>query len=363
MDSAEDGSYPGEWKLETGINEYVDSVEAGNYRRTVDSVLSNWSTWLQENRDAEVVDEISVLDCRRYARHLKKQSREDELKASTANTYYSVVRAFLSFCVAEEAIDSNPAEVKRAVDELPSDNGDTNRQFWGRDERRQFLDYVDERARDSLDEDSSIDREEAFRDRALVYVLALSGVRSAEIFKDPADEMRNGATWNDLDLENGTLRVFGKSREYEHAQVPDKAVQVLKRYRKVLNPETSDWPLFPSNHAPSKYKALEKQAGSVEYEDIDRALREHSVVPPALSKNGARSIVERLCGEAGVDVDGEPLKLHGARRGLGHELYRKGHAELAQSALRHSSIDVTHEAYSDIQASETADRVGDVLDS
>ena len=66
--------------------------------------------------------------------------------------------------------------------------------------------------------------------------------------------------------------------------------------------------------------------------------------------------------DASLEIDGEYLKPHGGRRGLGHELYSKGHAELAQTALRHSSIETTHESYSDIQATETAKRVDDVLE-
>jgi len=71
--------------------------------------------------------------------------------------------------------------------------------------------------------------------------------------------------------------------------------------------------------------------------------------------------MERLCEEADVDVDGEYLKPHGARRGLGDLLYRES-AELAQAALRHSSIETTHKSYSHIEASETAGRVDDILD-
>ena len=56
------------------------------------------------------------------------------------------------------------------------------------------------------------------------------------------------------------------------------------------------------------------------------------------------------------------LKPHGARRGLGHELYANGHTELAQSALQHASIETTHESYSDIKAAETAQQVDDVLE-
>jgi integrase len=373
MDKAPDQGSVGSQTVEFSIEQYLRSIESGNYRRTAQSVLSKWSEWLVEEHNIESLTGISVLLCRKYARHLKTRSRDGEMKASTANTYYSVLRAFLGFCVDEEVIDSNPAAVKRAVDELPSESGDVDRQFWGEAERKAFLKHLDERARNYID-GGSIDRVDAYRDRALVYVLAFSGVRGGEVFSDPADKKRNGARWNDLDLENGTLKVFGKSREYEYAQVPEEAINVLMRYQKVLDPAAEDWPLFPSNHAPSKYSAIRNaldNEGLIESEieqllqdnSPDEVIREYKITPPALSKNGARNVVQRLCNEADVEIDGEPLKLHGARRGLGHELYQKGHAELAQSALRHSSIDVTHESYSDIQASETADKVGDVLNS
>lgn len=40
--------------------------------------------------------------------------------------------------------------------------------------------------------------------------------------------------------------------------------------------------------------------------------------------------MKRLCEQADVNVDGDYLKPHGARRGLDRELYANGHAELAQ---------------------------------
>ena len=83
---------------------------------------------------------------------------------------------------------------------------------------------------------------------------------------------------------------------------------------------------------------------------------------PTLSTNGTRNLMKRLCREADVDVDGDYLKPHGARRGRGHELHANGHAELAQSALRHTSIETTHKSYSDIQAAETAEQIDDLLD-
>lgn len=73
-------------------------------------------------------------------------------------------------------------------------------------------------------------------------------------------------------------------------------------------------------------------------------LREHEVAPPALSKNGARSLMKRLCDAADIDIDGEYLKPHGGRRGLGSDLYAQD-AELAQELLRHESIETTRESY------------------
>ena len=64
-----------------------------------------------------------------------------------------------------------------------------------------------------------------------------------------------------------------------------------------------------------------------------------------------------LTAEAGIDVDDGYLKPHGARRALGADLYAAGHSELAQSALRHKSIETTHDAYADIQAAAVADDI------
>ena len=61
------------------------------------------------------LDELDVLDYRRYARHLKQRARDGELKA------------FLSFCVADEFLDTNPAKAKRATDEVTEESDDTSK--------------------------------------------------------------------------------------------------------------------------------------------------------------------------------------------------------------------------------------------
>ncbi|WP_254544914.1 tyrosine-type recombinase/integrase [Halomarina pelagica] len=372
MEPDEGDATPRKTPVETAIQQYLDSVEAGNSRKNFASTLATWRTWLREERGVTDLEDLDVLDCRRYARHLKKQARDGDLKASTATTYYAYVRAFLTFCVADELLDTNPAKAKRATDELPEDLGDADRQFWREKERRAIMRYVDERVDHALDEEADMSRERAFRDRAIVYLLGLSGVRGAEVFAEPSDDKRNGITWGDVQLDSGAVRVLGKSREYEYAQLPERAATALERYRTVLDPPTDEWPVFPSGHIPSKYRAVREQLTRegvsddeietiLERSDIETVLREHEIIPPALSTNGARNLMKRLCDDADLDVDGDYLKPHGARRGLGHELYASGHAELAQSALRHASIETTHESYSDIQAAETAKQVDDLL--
>lgn len=373
MTTGKSGANPGESSIQDAIDEYLDrSIESGRYRENARMVLNEWDDWLDTEHHVSDLAEVDVLVCRQYARHLKTQVTDGEFKPSTARTYYAIIRAFLSFCEADELIDGNPAKAHRATEELPENPGDVDRQFWSADARQTLLEYVDERVKRALDGDVDISRDYAYRDRAIVYLLALSGVRGAEVFAVSSDDRRNGITWNDVDLADGAVRVLGKSRKYEYAQLPERAASALDRYNRVMDPPSEEWPVFPTEHAPSKYSAVRDQLATdhpsdeieriLEENPIDEILREYAVVPPALTTNGARAVMQRLCETADISVDGDYLKPHGARRGLGHELYAKGHAELAQAALRHASIETTHESYSDIRAGDTARRVDDVLD-
>jgi integrase len=61
-----------------------------------------------------------------------------------------------------------------------------------------------------------------------------------------------------------------------------------------------------------------------------------------------------------LEVDGEYLKPHGGRRGLGHELYGE-QAELAQEMLRHKDIGTTHESYREVRAADRKQQAENVL--
>ena len=61
-----------------------------------------------------------------------------------------------------------------------------------------------------------------------------------------------------------------------------------------------------------------------------------------------------------VSVNGEYLKPHVGRRGLGHELYAQ-QAELAQEMVRREKIRITHESYREVRAAERKEEAERVL--
>lgn len=354
------------------VNRFLEGIEAGNTRKNYRSQLDTWMLWLEDNdaapNPADHPGKIEVLDCRRYAADLKRRTREGEISASTADTYYAAVRSFLSWCVDEETIATNPAAASRATAELPEDVGDTDQQFWPAEQRERLMKHVQERAHDALEEGGG-NRGQAFRDRALAAMLALTGVRGAEVARDPDDELRDGLSWADVDVENRTAEVLGKTRRYQDVPLPERVVEVLERHLRTQAPPSDEWPVFPTGHRPTLRAALQEQSG-LEADELDEALRESSldelleeyeVVPPAITAGGVRSVMKRLSEDAGLDVDGEYLKPHGGRRGVGDALYRQNPV-LAQQTLRHQSLETTNQSYQDIQAGEVAEKMDVALD-
>jgi integrase len=375
MTTAESRGSTAEADLAVAIDARLASLDAGNYRANNRLVLGGFAEYLKEHRGVTNLEDLAVIDCRRYAQHLRERVHDDEdpLSAASAHAngpYFTIVRAFLGWCVDDERIESNPARPNRVKEALPEHHGDHDRQFWSAEARETLLDFVSERAHDSL-EQSADERERAFRDRALVTMLAFTGARGAELFADPRDEHRNGLRWGDVDFERGIAVVFGKTRERQPIPLTDRVVESLRRYRTVLNPGSDDWPVFPSRHHASLARAARGGLADRGWSDDGiestletatsmEALREHEIAPPALSKNGARSLMKRLCETANVDIDGEYLKPHGGRRGLGSELYAVD-AELAQELLRHESIETTHESYREQNVIERRDRLERIL--
>jgi len=350
--------------VEDMVKRYLNyGLESGGSRAAMKPVLESFAEFC-DDEGIETVDDLTSSDLRTYGFELRKRHDAEEIAGSTANTYFQYVRAFLSFCVRDEQLDTNPADSERAEEFLPEDKPVRDTQVWEPDQRKRLVAYATERVEMALEETIDVPRERAYRDRTIVVLLAELGVRGAELFRDRNDDERNGLRWGDIDLKRGRMMVYGKSREYEPVGLTDAAHDALERLERVQEPPTDEWPVFPTEHAASKYSAVEDATGERPNpgSDIDAICREKGVVPPSITKEAGRQIMRQLTEEAGIELEGdaEYLQPHGARRALGAELYEKGHSELAQSALRHKSIETTHEAYTDIQAEDVAKNIDEI---
>ncbi|ELZ96575.1 tyrosine-type recombinase/integrase [Haloferax sulfurifontis] len=354
-----------------------DSSGRGYYATSAGGILARWYAWLADKH----VDEFDILGgdrgpimMRRYAQYLARRVSGGGISASTAETYYNVVSACLTYAVRDGELARNPALTNRAREPLPDANADrADQQFWDEESAAALLEFVDDRAHDAIDEKGSDAVAEA-RDRALVYVLAYSGVRGAEVVRATTDgrEGRQGLRWRNVDTDDWqTMRVLGKSQEWETVPILRPARPALKRWYRIADPPSDEWPVFPTGHAPSKYAAVRDELvpdlgedavdDLLAERDVDELLVEHDLTPPAITTEGARRLIERLCESAGVAIDGNALKPHGARRGLGDTLFRNDRG-VAQDVLRHRSLSTTRQAYQHIEAEETAERASDLLD-
>ena len=318
-----------------------DGPGAGAYAANAESILHRWATWLAEEHGLTSLFSLEATHLRAYAAELADRVERGEYTASTARTYFAVVRAFLSWCVRGAILEENPARAEGVTEPLPpvedpsSPNPDRLHEQW-----QSLEGYVRERALEADDADRS-ERLGRLREYAMVTLLAHAGVRGSELFRVPEDDRRGGATWEDVDFYRGTIRVLGKSGRLEDVPLPAAARKPLRRYRIVLDPPRTDWPLFPTRHAPSIARRVRTVLGERGYdeaeieafleEDTATALaRERAIAPPAITTEGARSVLKRLCGAADIDVDGDYLTPREARR---EPTYRRD-ARTAGTALR-----------------------------
>lgn len=71
--------------------------------------------------------------------------------------------------------------------------------------------------------------------------------------------------------------------------------------------------------------------------------------------------MKQLCDAPDLDIDGEYLKPHGDRCGLGSNLYAQD-AELPQELLRHESIETSYESYREQNVTKRRERPEQALD-
>ncbi|WP_226023782.1 tyrosine-type recombinase/integrase [Halomicrobium salinisoli] len=377
--------------------------DGGNYRRNAARELERFAEWAAGERGGDNWSGITPPDAdrdptfadldervfREYARHL---AGDRGLKQNTVQTYYRYVSAWCGWCVNEGYLEAHYAQRASATAPLPEDDGRKpgDQQAWTPEQRHAITRYVDDRAREAIEAFTTLPGDadpterqraryaalKAARDRALVFVLAYTAVRVGEVLRDPDDPRRRGVRWEEIDLDDGSMTVYRKKQQWDAASLPDPVIGPLRSYRKLMDPPTDRWPVFPT----FDQRTL---ADLVRDELADRGLRpeaiderraayvrdlllalEEDVRPPSITTDGARSILRRLSEAADVAVDHpkhDYLAPHGGRRGMGEVLVRAFGYTVAARYLDNSE-EMVRERYSHIEAGELGDVATEALD-
>ena len=377
--------------------------EGGNYRRNAARELERFAEWAAGDRGSDdwtgilgdAVDRTPTFEdldervFREYARHL---AGDRGLKQNTVQTYYRYLSAWCGWCVNEGYLEAHYAQRASATAPLPEDDGRKpgDQQAWTSEQRHALTRYVDERARDAIEsyttlpaDVDALDRQrarytalKAARDRALVFVLAYTAVRVGELLRDPNDPRRRGVRWDEISLEDGSMDVYRKKQQWDAASLPDPVISPLRSYRKLVDPPTDRWPVFPTLDQRTLATLVRDELADrgLRPDDIDERRGEYArdlllaldadVRPPSITTDGARSVLQRLSADGPVDITHpkhDYLAPHGGRRGMGEVLVRAFGYTVAARYLDNSE-EMVRERYSHIEAGELGDVATEALE-
>lgn len=89
--------------LDIVIDSRIASLDSGNYRANNRGVLKTFSEHLDNYQDTTDITQLSIIDCRRYAQHLRKRVRDEDDITSQRLQPMQMVRISPSF---EHFLDS-----------------------------------------------------------------------------------------------------------------------------------------------------------------------------------------------------------------------------------------------------------------
>lgn len=376
--------------------------DGGNYRRNAARELDRFTEWAAGTRGYDDWSGITPDDVdrepafedldervfREYARHL---AGDRGLKQNTVQTYYRYISAWCGWCVNEGYLEAHYAQRASATAPLPEDDGRKpgDQQAWTSEQRHSLTRYVNDEAHDAIEALTTLPTNadplhkqrarytalKAARDRALVFVLAYTAVRVGELLRDPNDPRRRGVRWNEISFEDGSMDVYRKKQQWDAASLPDPVIAPLRSYRKLMDPPTDRWPVFPTFDQRTlatlvKEELADRGERPEEIEDHRASYArdlllalDEDVRPPSITTDGARSILQRLSDDAVIDIDHpkhDYLAPHGGRRGMGEVLVRAFGYTVAARYLDNSE-EMVRERYSHIEAGELGDVATEAL--
>ncbi|WP_051143869.1 tyrosine-type recombinase/integrase [Marinococcus halotolerans] len=189
---------------------FQEFIEERKYRNTTDVNILNYKTllggFITHCLEHEVinVEEITSYHVKSFLVACQHKGN----KPGTLNTKLQRIRAFLNYMVEEEIIKESPAKrIKYVKDEV------------------RINVFSDEQVKQMLGYYRSLKRREqsyfAYRGYMLIVLLLGTGMRRGEIIN---------LKWEDVDLANLNIQVFGKTRRKETILITEKLSKELSSY-------------------------------------------------------------------------------------------------------------------------------------
>lgn len=280
--------------LQEAVEMFVAARLGVSSRQTLAWYRSRLGRLVAELGAAAAVQEIDLAALRRWRASLFEQRRRWQnhphvpeqrggLSAHTADGHWRAARAFFQWLTDEGHLTSNPATRL----ERPS-RPDVPPKRVSREAVRKLLEAA---------------RQEGPRDLALVRFLLATGVRAAECC---------GMTRGALDLTEGRVEVHGKGNKTRVVYFDAVTAGYLRAYLDTRQ-DTRAAVWLTQDHA------------------------------RALTIGGLRSLLRRLCDQAGVEHQGG---LHALRHTFAYEFLRAGgDPDMLRKQMGHSSLKTTYDSY------------------
>lgn len=190
---------------------FKDFLDDRRFKNTTKVNITNYQTLLGEfinyciEHGVVNVEDISQSHVKSYLIHCQDKGN----KAGTVNTKLMRMRAFFNYMVECEVIKSSPAKKVKLLKD------DVKVEVFSDEQINQMLNFY---RRVKRRENSYC----AYRDYMIIVVILGTGIRRGEIIN---------LKWSDIDFENHSISIFGKTRRKETLPMTEKLTKELRAYQ------------------------------------------------------------------------------------------------------------------------------------
>ena len=229
--------------------------------------------------------DVKEIDAKKFGEYLYFIQQMNYSKTTIARKIASI-RAFYGFLYNREIIDFNPTDTTKGP-KLPKTLPD----FLTTEEIETILTNV------------KIQSPAGYRNRVIFELLWVSGMRISEL---------SGLNYENLNLEQKEIRLFGKCAKERIVLIPDKTKELLKNYIENVSDlicktnKLPDSPLFINNHGyrlqnQSIRKALKQVVDSIELnKHVTPHVFRHSFATRLIENGADLRVVQELLGHANI---------------------------------------------------------------